>query len=166
MVEGRPKERTFELNLDDEQATVDLAAALADVARVGDVIALSGELGAGKTVFARAFVRALSGGPGGRRREVPSPTFTLAQAYDCDAGTVHHFDLYRLTKPDEAWELGIEDAFADGISLVEWPERLGAELPETRLEVAFTFADDPDARTARITARGDWPTRLREAGID
>jgi len=153
----------IKLDLDDEQATVDLAAALAGVARVGDVITLSGELGAGKSVFARAFVRALSGG---RRREVPSPTFTLAQAYDCDAGTVHHFDLYRLSKPEEAWELGIEDAFADGISLVEWPERLGAELPETRLEVAFSFAADANARTARITARDDWRARLREAGID
>jgi tRNA threonylcarbamoyladenosine biosynthesis protein TsaE len=163
MAEGRPKERMIKLDLDDEQATVDLAAALAGVARVGDVIALSGELGAGKSVFARAFVRALSGG---RRREVPSPTFTLAQAYDCDAGTVHHFDLYRLSKPEEAWELGIEDAFADGISLVEWPERLGAELPETRLEVAFSFAADANARTARITARDDWRARLREAGID
>ena len=156
----------IELDLDDEQATVDLAATLAGVARVGDVIALSGELGAGKSVFARAFVRALSGGPGGRRREVPSPTFTLAQAYDCDAGTVHHFDLYRLSKPEEAWELGIEDAFADGISLVEWPERLGAELPETRLRIAFSFAAGANARTARITARDDWWARLREAGID
>jgi tRNA threonylcarbamoyladenosine biosynthesis protein TsaE len=166
MAESRPEERTIELDLNDERATVDLAAALAGVARVGDVIALSGELGAGKTVFARAFVRALSGGPGGDRREVPSPTFTLAQAYDCDAGTVHHFDFYRLSRPEEAWELGIEDAFADGISLVEWPERLGPELPVTRLEVTFFFADDPNARIARITARDDWRARLREAGID
>lgn len=166
MAEGRPEERTIELDLDDERATVNLAAALAGVARAGDVIALRGELGAGKTVFARAFVRALSGGPGGRRRQVPSPTFTLAQSYDCDANTVHHFDLFRLSRPEEAWELGIEDAFADGISLVEWPERLGAELPESRLEVAFFFAADPNARTVRITARDHWRARLREAGID
>ena len=92
--------------LPDEAATATFAARIAALARPGDVIALKGELGAGKTSFARAFIRAR----GGRDEDVPSPTFTLAQAYDFPDATVWHFDCYRLRHPDEAWELAIEDA--------------------------------------------------------
>src|SRR5882762_7586612 len=102
------------IDLPDETATAALGARIAAIARPGDVIALAGDLGAGKTTFARAFIRA-RGGSG----EVPSPTFTLVQIYELPDGPVWHFDLYRLRHPDEAWELGIEDAFRDGISLIE-----------------------------------------------
>jgi tRNA threonylcarbamoyladenosine biosynthesis protein TsaE len=119
------------------------------------VIALTGELGAGKTSFARAFIRAL-GGIG----EVPSPTFTLVQVYELETATVWHFDGYRLRDPEEAWELGIEDAFADGISLVEWPERFGTLLPTRRLEVALSPGATPSARRAVIAAPCDWAGRL------
>ena len=162
MAESRPKERTIELDLDDERATVNLAAALAGVARAGDVIALSGELGAGKTVFARAFVRALSSGPGGCRRQVPSPTFTLAQSYDCHANTVHHFDLFRLSGPGDTHELGLEDAMAGGITLIEWPERLGPLLPGDRLDVALAYADTADSRRVTLASHGAWAGRLGE----
>src|SRR5207302_8993725 len=120
------------VELPDEAATAALAARLAALARPGDVIALRGELGAGKTTFARAFIAARGGGG-----DVPSPTFTLAQLYETGDATIWHFDFYRLRHPEEAWELGIEDAFHDGISLIEWPERLGALVPVRRLEIAL-----------------------------
>jgi tRNA threonylcarbamoyl adenosine modification protein YjeE len=138
------------LELRDETATDALAARLAAVARPGDVIALKGELGAGKTRFARAFIGARGGGT------VPSPTFTLMQSYDLPGGTIWHFDLYRLRAAEEAWELGIEDAFLDGISLIEWPERLGILLPRRRLLIELNFTDKPQARRAQLSGDGDW----------
>ena len=117
-------------DLPDERATAALAARIAALARAGDVIALEGELGAGKTSFARAFIRAR-----GSDEAVPSPTFTLVQVYEIGDVPIWHFDAYRLRDPDEAWELGIEDAFRDGISLIEWPERLGHLLPARRLRI-------------------------------
>jgi tRNA threonylcarbamoyladenosine biosynthesis protein TsaE len=141
--------------LPDEDATAALAARLAVVARPGDVIALSGELGAGKTSFARAFIDARGGD-----ETVPSPTFTLVQTYDLPGGTVWHFDLYRLRAAEEAWELGIEDAFRDGISLIEWPERLGSLLPARHLLIALDFAATGGARRAALSGGGDWTARL------
>jgi tRNA threonylcarbamoyladenosine biosynthesis protein TsaE len=145
------------IDLSDEAATAALAERVARVARAGDVIALKGELGAGKTVFARAFIRARGGA-----EEVPSPTFTLVQMYDLDPVAVWHFDLYRLRAAEEAWELGIEDAFAAAISLIEWPERLGSLLPPTRLEIALDFADAPQSRRVRLAGGGAWRERLQE----
>src|SRR5438874_3817201 len=144
------------IELPDEAATAALATRLARLARRGDVIALKGELGAGKTSFARAFVRARAG----RDEVVPSPTFTLAQAYDFPDATVWHFDCFRLRDPEEAWELGIEDAFRDGISLIEWPERLGHLLPPRRLEIALLPGAAPQARRAEIDARPEWTARI------
>jgi len=145
-------------NLADESATVELARRIAGLARAGDVIALAGDLGVGKTRFARAFIGALTGD----REEVPSPTFTLAQTYESSAGTIWHFDLYRLSRPAEAYELGIEDAFVDGIALIEWPERMQQLLPSQRLDVALSFADAADARAVRLTGHGDWSQRVQE----
>jgi tRNA threonylcarbamoyladenosine biosynthesis protein TsaE len=146
------------IDLPDENATAGLAARLAAIARPGDAIALKGELGAGKTSFARAFIRARGGG-----ETVPSPTFTLVQVYDLPGAAIWHFDLYRLRTPEEAWELGIEDAFGDGISLIEWPERLGTLLPADHLLIALDFADRPGARRAVLSGDGEWTRRL--AGI-
>src|SRR5690348_3602284 len=117
------------VDLPDETATAALAARIAAVAQPTDVIALKGELGTGKTAFARAFIRSR-----GNPDEVPSPTFTLVQIYDVGPSAIWHFDLYRIRSPEEAWELGIEAAFASAISLIEWPERLGPLLPDRRLE--------------------------------
>ena len=146
------------VDLSHEAATAGFAAQISALATIGDIIALKGDLGAGKTTFARGFIR----GRGGLE-EVPSPTFTLVQIYELGAAAVWHFDLYRVTSPEEAWELGIEDAFAEGISLIEWPERLGPLLPPRRLEIEFLFGDQPHSRRALIAAGESWQNRL--AGI-
>jgi tRNA threonylcarbamoyladenosine biosynthesis protein TsaE len=144
------------INLPDEAATARLASRLAALSRRGDIIALSGDLGAGKTVFARAFIRARLR----RDEEVPSPTFTLVQIYEAPEAAVWHFDLYRLAAPGEAWELGIEEAFAAGIVLIEWPDRLGPLLPAGRLDLTLEFGEDAEARRAVVAAAGEWQTRL------
>jgi tRNA threonylcarbamoyladenosine biosynthesis protein TsaE len=134
-----------------------LAAWTAARARIRDVVALSGGLGAGKTEFARAFIHAR---PGGQAiAEVPSPTFTLVQVYDLSP-PIWHFDLYRLSRPEDAWELGFEEALADAIALIEWPDRLGALLPEDRLDVALAAGSQPDARDVTVTGYGAWAPRL------
>ena len=144
----------FEVALDGLAATARLAQAVARQLAPGDVVGLSGALGAGKTTFARDVIRAL-GGP----EEVPSPTFTLVQVYELAGLTVWHFDLYRLGAPEEAYELGIEDAFADGVSLIEWPERMAALLPADRLDIALSITGQT-RRRARLTGHGRWAARL------
>ncbi len=145
------------IDLPDEAATAGLAARLAFRARQGDVIGLSGPLGSGKTSFARAFIRAYGGGS----EEVPSPTFTLVEIYSfADRPPVWHFDLYRLTAPEEVWELGIEEAWSEGISLIEWPERLGPLLPPEHLLLALAEGAAPSARVARLEASSGWAGRL------
>jgi tRNA threonylcarbamoyladenosine biosynthesis protein TsaE len=150
------------INLPSEAATAALAVRLAAIARPGDIIALTGDLGAGKTAFARAFIRARCTAD----EEVPSPTFTLLQAYPDADTSIWHFDLYRLTSADEAWELGIEEAFASGISLIEWPDRLGRLLPAHRLEITLEFGRRPEARRALIDGDADWRSRLHDIAAD
>jgi tRNA threonylcarbamoyladenosine biosynthesis protein TsaE len=146
------------VTLADLDATAELAAALARLLRSGDVVALEGDLGAGKTAFARALIHALTE----RDEEVPSPTFTLVQTYEAPGFDIWHFDLYRLEKPEDAFELGIEDAMADGVCLIEWPDRLGPWLPRDRLTVAFSYGTGESERVAMLTGGGDWPERLKE----
>ena len=146
-----------------EAATEELARAVARLARPGDVIALAGGLGTGKTAFARAFIHARARAAGRAAEEVPSPTFTLVQAYELPGGTVHHFDLFRLSSSEEAIELGIEEAFADGISLIEWPDRVSGLLPAGHLEVAFAMGGTTASRRVRLTGQGNWPERLASA---
>jgi tRNA threonylcarbamoyladenosine biosynthesis protein TsaE len=159
---ARTDQAFLTLDLADEVATADLAARLARLARPGDVIALSGPLGSGKSAFARAFIHARRA-PETGYEEVPSPTFTLVQTYDVGDATIHHFDLYRLTHPDEAWELGIDEAFTEGISLIEWPDRLGGRLPPDHLDVALKHAAQAGARAIRLTGHGAWSDRLTAA---
>lgn len=160
MIAELAPETTRRFDLADEAATAALARALAALARPGDVIALWGDLGTGKTRFARGFIAALSGDG----EEVPSPTFTLVQIYDTPSGTIWHFDLYRLEAPEEALELGLDEALAEGISLIEWPDRLGNLLPVNRLDLALDFGPDDESRCARLTGHGGWASRL--AGME
>jgi tRNA threonylcarbamoyladenosine biosynthesis protein TsaE len=149
-------DKLFRIDLPDEAATVALAARVASLVRIGDLVALGGALGSGKTVFARAFIRAL----GDPEEEVPSPTFTLVQTYETVTGTVWHFDLYRLSGPEEVEELGFEEALTGGIALVEWPDRLGAWPARSRLDVTLASGASPEARIARLRGSGDWTARL------
>ena len=130
---------------DSEQETAKIAGQLAKTVRIGDVIALYGTLGAGKTAFCRGFIQSLT-----QATEVPSPTFTLLQVYDTPAFPIYHFDMYRLKNPLEAYEIGIEDAFAEGVSLIEWPEKLGNLLPPKHISVYIDII--PEGR--RITIKG------------
>lgn len=136
---------TFSFFLPDEAATERLGASLAERLRPRDVVALQGGLGVGKTTLARAILRAASGDP---TLIVPSPTFTLVEVYDTSMGVFWHFDLYRLEEPEQVFELGWEEARADGMALVEWAERLGSLLPRDRLTV--TLAMEGDGRRAEL----------------
>ncbi len=107
-----------------EAQTMAIAADLARQAQPGDIFTLTGDLGAGKSVFARGFIRALCGD----NTDVPSPTFTLVQAYDSPKGTIYHFDLYRLEDPEEVLALNWDEALAEGICLIEWPDKSGTLL--------------------------------------
>lgn len=117
---------------------VTLAHPFAKALRRGDVVALWGDLGVGKTTFARVLIHALVE----KEIEVPSPTFTLVQIYDSNHGEVWHCDLYRLKSQEEVFELGLEDAFHQAICLVEWPERLGNLLPRRRIDMTFKIIDE------------------------
>lgn len=138
------------LYLPDEAALVALAARMAGRARLGDVLLLSGPLGAGKSSFARGFIRAAAGDPA---LEVPSPTFTLVQVYETKLGLVSHYDLWRLSGPAEVEELGWDEALG-GIVLVEWPERLGPLTPEQALRIALSPARD--GREIALTGEERW----------
>ena len=136
--------------LPDVTATTVAAGKLAALCRPGDVICLFGDLGAGKTTLARGFMRAL-----GVSDDIPSPTFNLLLTYDTVIGTVWHFDLYRINTADEIHELGFEDAMADGISLIEWPDRLGSWLPARRVEIHLVETQENTCRQLILHVVGD-----------
>jgi tRNA threonylcarbamoyladenosine biosynthesis protein TsaE len=150
-----------EFILKNEAATGILASQLANLAEPRDIIALTGNLGLGKTAFARAFITAL-GGSG----EVTSPTFSLVQVYELSRINVYHFDLYRIENSEEIFELGIEDAFADGISLIEWPDRMATYLPPERLDIFFSNGLDENARRVLLVGHGEnWVNRLTKVSV-
>jgi tRNA threonylcarbamoyladenosine biosynthesis protein TsaE len=142
--------------LPDAAASERLGARLAPLLRTRDVVALQGDLGAGKTTLARGLLRALAGDP---EMDVPSPTFTLVEVYEFPALTVWHFDLYRLKEAEDAWELGLEQALGEAVSLIEWPERLGPLLPANRLEVRLQASNG--GRRAELAGNDDWASRLQ-----
>jgi N-acetylmuramate 1-kinase len=133
----------------DETGVVRLAELLALKIGRGDVVTLSGELGAGKTTFARALIAAVLQQPDA---EIPSPTFSLRQSYASPRLKIEHFDFYRLSSPSEALELGFEDAIEDGVAIVEWPERVATRLPADRFEISLAETQDPAVR--RVSLRG------------
>jgi tRNA threonylcarbamoyladenosine biosynthesis protein TsaE len=138
------------LELPDLAATERLAAALAAELRAPDAILLDGPLGAGKTAFARALLRALTGDSA---LEVPSPTYTLVQTYETPRGPVHHFDLWRLSGPDALAELGWDEAAGD-IVIVEWPDRLGPLAPPGARRVIL----EPRGESRRAATLSGWKT--------
>ena len=150
----------LDLTLRDPAATTRLGHLVSAGLMAGDVVALTGPLGAGKSVLARAIIRHACP----REDDIPSPTFTLVQTYEPAAGPPFmHFDLYRLESPDEALELGIEDAFIDSICLIEWAQRLGPYLPRTALNVSLEpVADEPDERAVPLAGGARWQPLLAD----
>jgi tRNA threonylcarbamoyladenosine biosynthesis protein TsaE len=148
------------LDLPDIEDTARIARRLAPMLKNGDVIALFGDLGAGKTAFARFLIQAL-----GVEDEVPSPTFTLVQTYDVegrDFEAVWHFDLYRIDDPDDLDELGMDEAFDTGVTLIEWPERMGRRLPADRLSITLSLVED--RRSMTLSGGPSWTGRLQQLG--
>lgn len=132
----------------DEAETVTFAHKLAEMAQVGDVFALYGTLGMGKSVLARAFIQVLT-----KAEEVPSPTFTLVQSYEAPDFEIYHFDLYRLKTPEEIFELGMEEALYGGVCLIEWPEKMAGYLPKNCF--SLTITPHADGRQIKITSSSD-----------
>ncbi len=126
---------------------------MAGLFKAGDIVLLDGDLGAGKTTFARGLVQALCGDI-----EVPSPTYTLVQSYEAPDFTLWHFDLYRLERPEDVWELGIEEAFDEGVCLIEWPERIAELLGGNELALRFSYQGK--GRRLDIIGNKDWEVRL------
>ncbi len=150
---------SFSVALPDEHATRRLMVDIANALRPGDLVTLSGDLGAGKTMFARALIRYLAGDPS---IEVPSPTFTLMQTYELPQFPVVHADLYRLTGAAELAELGFDDLPENAVVLVEWPDRAAGFLPPDRLDVSLALAPKlkPEFRHARVTGYGTFGPRV------
>jgi tRNA threonylcarbamoyl adenosine modification protein YjeE len=158
--------RAWRIDLADESATMALAKDVAELVRAGDLVTLSGDLGAGKTTFARALVRELCRDPA---LEAPSPTFTLMQVYDGAEFPIVHADLYRVQSPDELTELGWEEAADGALVIVEWADRIGAGLPADRLDIAFALdlAHGEGYRSATLTGYGSFAERLaRKQGVN
>jgi N-acetylmuramate 1-kinase len=157
---GKTAPRTvWRLDVATEEATAALAQDLATFLKKGDVVALAGDLGAGKTTFARALIRAISGDP---NLEAPSPTFTLMQVYEGDFGRIVHADFYRIDAAADIAELGWEEVCEDAILLVEWAERARELLPSDYLEIRFSFAEPErrDARIVTVSGHGAFAQRL------
>ena len=151
----------LQLKLSDLPATQRFGALLASDLMAGDVIALSGALGAGKSALARAIIQAANP----HEVEVPSPTFTLVQIYELLDGTpLWHLDLYRMDSPEDAMELGLEDAFVDAACLIEWPDRLKKLLPKNNLSIHLYLSHNNEgdgARYADIIAPPHWVARVQ-----
>ena len=147
----------------DAALTAAFARALAPELGAGDTLLLDGPVGAGKSHFARALIRAHLANPA---EDVPSPTFTLVQFYEGEPA-VAHFDLYRLTRPDEAFEIGLDEALDEGCAIIEWPERLGDD-PVAWLGVEplkITLAEHDGGRRATVSGAGDWEQRLKDLHV-
>jgi tRNA threonylcarbamoyladenosine biosynthesis protein TsaE len=149
------------LTLPDEAATQALGRAIAQALQPGEAVCLFGPMGAGKSTLARALVRALTTPD----EAVPSPTFTLVQFYEGARLNVAHFDLYRLSSSDEAYEIGLDEALDEGAAVIEWPERLEGRLPRDRLDIEIALPESgADGRRARLVAHGAWKGRGFEFG--
>src|SRR5436853_1162401 len=154
-----PPASSFSIALANEQATRRLAVDVASILKAGDLVTLSGDLGAGRTAFARELIRHLAGDDA---LDVPSPTFTLVQTYALPRFTVVHADLYRVTHTGELAELGVDEAAENAVVLLEWPDRAEEVLPADRLDIAFTLAPNLgiNHRNAEITGHGTLAPRI------
>lgn len=151
--------QTLTIDLPDEAATARLGQRLAGQLKAGDVVALSGGLGSGKTALARTVIRSFM-----PDEEVPSPSFTLVQTYPTSKFMIWHVDLYRLENERDAVELGLDEALDAAVLLIEWPDRVTGWLPKSRLEIALSLGVQPNARTATLSGFGGWEARVAALG--
>lgn len=142
------------LHLSSPDETGRLAALIAPGLRAGDVVLLVGEIGAGKTHFARSVIQTRLADKG-KSEDIPSPTYTLVQTYSDGLTDIWHADLYRLTDIQEIHELGLEDAFKDAICFVEWPDRLGVLRPKSALTIDFATNDSAEDRILTLSTKSD-----------
>ena len=138
--------------------TEELASALKENLQNGDIILLKGEIGAGKTIFARSLIQSAMD----QVEEVPSPTFTIVQTYETKLGSIWHADLYRLTDQSEIFELGLIDAFVSEIVIVEWPERLGHLEPQDALTVEIIILENDKREVIFSSNSSMWKVRLEK----
>ena len=138
--------------------TEELASALKENLQNGDIILLKGEIGAGKSLFARSLIQSTMD----QVEEVPSPTFTIVQTYETKLGSIWHADLYRLTDQSEIFELGLIDAFVSEIVIVEWPERLGHLEPQDALTVEIIILENDKREVIFSTNSSIWKARLEK----
>ncbi len=140
--------------------TCAVAQRLAPLLRPGDTLLLAGDIGAGKTHFARCLIQSLLVAP----EDVPSPTYTLVQSYPSREGEIWHADLYRLTDTNEVFELGLVDAFDSAICLIEWPDRLGDLTPKNALCLTLSTRADPNTRLLTFEWQDSaWSARVKDA---
>lgn len=147
------------LELADAEATAALGRAVAPRLEPGEAVLLYGPLGMGKSTLARGLIRALAG----EHEDVPSPTFTLVQFYETTP-PIAHFDLYRLSRPEEAFEIGLDEALDVGVALIEWPERLGHD-PARALGpdiLTITLEERGEGRSATVSGAGAWAKKITE----
>ena len=142
-----------DFRLNTEADTTRFGAAVGDALKRGEAVCLTGPLGAGKSVLARGLIRKLAPG----EEEMPSPSYTLAQFYRGDKLNVAHFDLFRLARADEAFELGLDEALHEGAAVIEWAEKLGRHLPRNRLDIEIEV--EGEARRAHLRPHGAWEDR-------
>ena len=149
--------------LNSPEETADLAAAFASVLTAGDTILLTGDVGAGKTHFARRLIQHCLG----YQEDVPSPTFTLVQTYNAPEHEIWHADLYRLSSPDEVIELGLTEAFDAAICLIEWPDRLEELAPENALSLSLTMTEILGQRQLVIGwSAAKWDQKIKDLNLD
>ena len=158
MTENNTDDNAWSVVMYSESELAAWGARLAKVLRVGDIIALEGNLGSGKTTMARAIIRAVYG----ERTVVPSPTFTLVQIYEGERLPIWHCDLYRLKDPEETLELGLDEAYQEAVTLIEWPSRLGAALPNHALHLRLENGASTDENIRRMFLSGNerWQASL------
>jgi tRNA threonylcarbamoyl adenosine modification protein YjeE len=144
----------MQIKINNIEETKSLAKKIANLTKKGDIITLQGDLGAGKTAFARFFINILSE----VEQDVLSPTFNLVHPYEGKDFNIWHFDLYRLEFPEEIEQIGLYDAFDGGVSLIEWPEIIDDILPVDRLLIKISFNNDE--RVAEVEGLGSWKDRI------
>ncbi len=148
--------KEINFSLSNLKETKNFASTLAKSAKTGDIITFNGDLGVGKTSFIQFFIQSLTN----KTLEITSPTFNLLHLHKLDECEIWHFDLYRIKNKEEIYELGIEDAFNYGISLIEWPDIINDILPKDRLEISISFGNNEYSRELNLKAYGSWQNKI------